>query len=259
VFGQIERRVEAIFDDGIAHLEQTHRCVHVVFDSGSTRDFDLVVGADGLHSRVRGLVWGSEHLFEHYLGYKMAAFEVTGYRPRDELTYVMYTQVGQQVARFAMRDDRTMFLLIFADPTPDIDIDVRAQKAVLRQRFGTSGWKCPRIIDALDQADELYFDRVSQIRLPAIAHSWSRQRVTLVGDAASCVSLLAGQGTALAMTAAYLLAGELHRLGETTRPHSPATRISFVPSCLRSRNWPFGLPARSRRSQRSRCLPAIRS
>ena len=89
------------------------------------------------------------------VGYKVAAFEVTGYWPRDELTYVMYTQVGQQVARFAMRDDRTMFRLIFADPTPDIDIDLRAQKAVLRQRFETSGWECPRIIDALDQADEL--------------------------------------------------------------------------------------------------------
>jgi 2-polyprenyl-6-methoxyphenol hydroxylase-like FAD-dependent oxidoreductase len=211
IFSRLEGCVETIFGDGIAHIEQTDRCAHVVFESGLTRDFALVIGADGLHSRVRELVWGSEHQFERYLGYKVAAFEVAHYRPRDELTYVMYTEVGQQVARFAMRDDRTLFLLIFADRTADIDVDLGAQKAVLRQRFGTSGWECPRILDALGRVDELYFDRVSQIRMPAISPSWSRHRVALVGDAASCVSLLAGQGTALAMTAAYLLAGEIHR------------------------------------------------
>jgi 2-polyprenyl-6-methoxyphenol hydroxylase-like FAD-dependent oxidoreductase len=66
-------------------------------------------------------------------------------------------------------------------------------------------WECPRILEALDGTQDLYFDRVSQIRMP----NWSRGRVVLVGDAAYCVSLLAGQGSALAMTGAYVLAGEL--------------------------------------------------
>ena len=120
----------------------------------------------------------------------------------------MYTEVGQQTARFAMRGDRTMFLLFFADPSADGERDIAAQKALLRKRFGTSGWECPRILQALEAAPELYFDRVSQIRMGG---SWSQGRVTLLGDAASCVSLLAGQGSALAMTGAYLLAAELHR------------------------------------------------
>ena len=173
-----------------------------------------MIGADGLHSRVRELVFGPQSRFEKYLGYQVAAFEATGYRPRDELVYVMYTEVGQQVGRFAMCGDRTMFLFIFQSrKATRRSGDVHAQKALLRERFGKSGWECPAILDALDAANELYFDRVSQVRMGEQAGSWTRGRVTLLGDAAFCVSLLAGQGSALAMVAAYILAGELHRAG----------------------------------------------
>ena len=215
LFGAIEGRVETIFNDSIDRIEQNAQGVQVTFETGKTRDFDLVVGADGLHSRVRELVFGPQSQFEKYLGYKVAAFEVRDYRPRDELVYVMYTEVGQQVGRFAMSGDRTMFLFIFADPGSDDAAigDIQSQKALLRKRFGKSGWECPQILDALDDAKDLYFDRVSQVQMGAQAGSWSRGRVTLVGDAAFCVSLLAGQGSALAMVAAYILAGELHRAG----------------------------------------------
>lgn len=211
IFRTIERDVETIFGDSVQHIEQTGDGVHVAFASGRVREFDLVVGADGLHSRVRELVFGQESRFEKYLGYKVAAFGTSGYRPRDELVYMMHTQVGQQVGRFTMRDDKTMFLFIFADEEAAGPGDLEGQKALLRERFALSGWECPRILEALDAADNLYFDRVSQIRMNPQQGLWTRGRVTLVGDAASCVSLLAGQGTALAMVAAYILAGELHR------------------------------------------------
>ena len=115
IFSRIEGKVETIFGDSIDHIDQTENAVHVTFKRRSARAFDLVVGADGLHSHTRELVFGAESQFEKYLGYKVAAFAAEGYRPRDELAYVMYTQVGQQVGRFAMRDDRTMFLFIFRD------------------------------------------------------------------------------------------------------------------------------------------------
>jgi 2-polyprenyl-6-methoxyphenol hydroxylase-like FAD-dependent oxidoreductase len=153
-------------------------------------------------------VFGAEQKFEKYLGYKAAAFGVKGYQPRDELVYMMYTEMGQQVGRFAMRDDYTMFLFTFADPDAAEPSDV---KALLHKRFEASGWECPQILAALDTAKDLYFDRVSQIRMDPQEGLWTRGRVTLIGDAASCVSLLAGQGTALAMVAAYILAGELSR------------------------------------------------
>ncbi len=211
IFGKIEDNVETIFGDSLDRVEQTEKGVDITFESGGKRQFDLVIGADGLHSRVRQLVYGEQSQFERYLGYKAAAFEVKGYRPRDERAYVMYTQVGQQVVRFAMRDDRTMFLFTFADKNITGVDTVEAQKAVLRERFGASGWECPEILLALDTCNDLYFDRVSQIQMEPQGGMWTRGRVTLVGDAASCVSLLAGQGSALAMVGAYILAGELHR------------------------------------------------
>lgn len=206
IFERIAGKVETIFDDSVSRITEKDDGVQVGFASGTERRFDLVVGADGLHSRVRELDFGPEEQFERFLGYKAAAFEVEGYRPRDELAYVMYTEPGKQVARFAMHNDRTMFLMTFLDHDRDIG-DLADQKALLRQRFGSSGWECPAILDALDRTDELYFDRVSQIRINA----WSHGRVVLVGDAAYCVSLLAGQGSALGMTGAYILAGELYR------------------------------------------------
>jgi 2-polyprenyl-6-methoxyphenol hydroxylase-like FAD-dependent oxidoreductase len=211
IFAKIEGRIETIFGDSVDRIEQTEKGVQVGFASGDSREFDLVVGADGLHSRVRDLVFGAESQFEKYLGFKAAAFGTTAYRPRNELVYMMYTQVGQQVGRFAMRDDKTMFLFTFADKDVAGPDDIQGQKALLHKRFEAGGWECPQILAALDGADDLYFDRVSQIRMDPQHGLWTRGRVTLIGDAASCVSLLAGQGTALAMVAAYILAGELHR------------------------------------------------
>jgi 2-polyprenyl-6-methoxyphenol hydroxylase-like FAD-dependent oxidoreductase len=88
IFGAIGGNVETIFNDSIARIEQTTRGIHVLFESGKAPDFDLVIGADGLHSRVREVVFGPQSQFEKYLGYKVAAFDVGGYRPRDELELV---------------------------------------------------------------------------------------------------------------------------------------------------------------------------
>jgi 2-polyprenyl-6-methoxyphenol hydroxylase-like FAD-dependent oxidoreductase len=120
------------------------------------------------------------------------------------------------LARFALRNDRTLFLCVFADAGKlPLAHDVPTQKALLRREYTGGGWETSRILDELDRTQDLYFDRVSQIHMPR----WSQARIALVGDAAFCVSLMAGQGSALAMTAAYVLAGELGRPG---RRHSEA-------------------------------------
>ena len=209
LFNKIESSIETIFGDQIVSIREEADGVRVKFELAGERGFDLVIGADGLHSTVRNLVFGPEGRFEKHLGYTVAAFEVRGYRPRDEDVYVIYDLPGRQVDRFALHDDRTLFLFIFVDndDPPSDPHDIAAQKAIIRERFNDGGWECTKILAELDRASDLYFDRVSQIRMDC----WSRGHVALIGDAAFCVSLLAGQGSALAMTSAYVLAGELAR------------------------------------------------
>lgn len=200
---------EVMFDNEIVSLEDREDGVYVDFKHGRVRHFDLVVGADGLHSQVRRLVFGPQHQFEKNLGYAVAAFEVSGYPLRDENIYVMYGRPGRSLGRFTMRENRTLFLFVFATGNGALPESLDGQKELLLALYADDKWECPNILDELKGTRELYFDRISQIQMPC----WSRGRVVLVGDAAFCVSLLAGQGSALAMTSAYVLAGELAKAG----------------------------------------------
>jgi 2-polyprenyl-6-methoxyphenol hydroxylase-like FAD-dependent oxidoreductase len=208
LYDAIKMQSEVIFDDEVTALNDGPGGVDVTFVKAGSRRFDLVIGADGLHSKVRGLVFGPRAEFETDLGYRVAAFETQGYRPRDEDVYVVHNAPGRMLGRVTLRDDRSLFLFVFkARSEGDDPTDIAAQKSLLRARFGDGTWECAKILAALDGAGDLYFDRISQIRMPR----WSNGRIALVGDAAFCVSLIAGQGSALAMTAAYVLAGELAR------------------------------------------------
>jgi 2-polyprenyl-6-methoxyphenol hydroxylase-like FAD-dependent oxidoreductase len=209
VYRAIEGRVEAIFGDSVAGIEENDEGVRVAFDHAPSCDADLVIGADGLHSRIRRLAFGADSEFITSLGYHVAAFEVEGYRPRDELVYVSHGLPGRQVSRFAMRDDKTLFLFVLRDEY----MCGGQPKSILREAFAGSGWEWPQIERELARASDLYFDTVSQVRMDR----WTRGRTALVGDAAACVSLMAGEGTGLAIAEAYVLAGELHACGDDFR------------------------------------------
>ncbi len=209
IYRALEGNVKYIFGDSISRIEEKEGFLDVDFEHAPPLKADLVVGADGLHSRVRELMFGPDLHCEFSLKYSVAAFEVKGYHPRDDLVYVNYAVPGRQVSRFAMHDDMTLFLFVFHDrflPSsyPIGDNEVRSSIARI---FGDSGWECPRIIDAMRDVRNIYFDRVTQIRM----NQWTSGRTALIGDAAACVSLMAGEGCGLAMAEAYVLAGELSR------------------------------------------------
>lgn len=203
----LDGQVKTVFGDTIRTIDQNDESVRVTYERASAEHFDLVIGAGGLHSPVRGLVFGPQGRYEKYLGYYAAAFSANGYPHQDRRAYVSYAAPGRQVSRYALRGDRTAFFFVFASGTllPIGPHDLDAQKEILRKTFAPDRWECQEILAALDSSSELYFDPVSQIRM----EHWSIGRVTLVGDACFCPSLLAGQGAALAMTGAYILAGEL--------------------------------------------------
>jgi 2-polyprenyl-6-methoxyphenol hydroxylase-like FAD-dependent oxidoreductase len=193
----------------VTGLEQEGDSVLAIFSDGRRDHFDLVIGADGLHSAVRRLVFGPEARFEQFLDCYVAAFRIPNYPFRDELTYVSHTVSQRQAGRVSLRNDATLALLVCGAKLIGGEPPPEGRKAALRRAFGDMGWEVPALLDAMDQVDDVYFDRVSQIHL----RDWSSGRVGLVGDAAACPSLLAGEGTGLGMTEAYILAGELHRAG----------------------------------------------
>lgn len=208
LYQAVKDRVMVRFDDSVTGLTQDSSGVDVQFRSGAAERFDLVVGADGLHSAARRLTFGEAAPFERFLGYYVAAFSTRGYPHRNPHTYVTYGEPGRQVWRITADQDATVFLLVFANPDPlDIPMhDPARQKEILTRLYAGTGWETQEVLEALERATDLYFDRVSQIVLPR----WSEGRVALIGDACACPSLLAGEGSAMAMAEAYTLAGELH-------------------------------------------------
>ncbi|MCP2166205.1 FAD-dependent monooxygenase [Goodfellowiella coeruleoviolacea] len=198
--------VEFLFNDSIAALDQSGDRVDVTFRGGVERTFDLVFGADGVHSRTRELVFGPEERFHRYLGYCFAVFTTRNtFGLANEA--VMWNTPGRAAALYAVGDADVHAFLTFAAPQPPFDAfaDPRAHRDLVAAVFADAGWEVPGVLAAMREADDVFFDGVSQIRMPR----WSSGRVALVGDAAYAPSFLTGQGTSLALVGAYMLAASL--------------------------------------------------
>ena len=198
--------VEYIFDDSVSSLTEGADGVTVTFERSAPRTFHLVVGADGLHSRVRGLAFGPEGRFLRHLGLYLSVFTI----PNDlELDHwqLIYVTPGKSVTVTSARGNREARAIFFFASGP-LDYDYRdrgQQQELLAAAFAGAGWEVPRLLTAMREAPDFYFDSVSQVRL----ENWSAGRVALVGDAGYCPSPLSGQGSSLALVGAYVLASEL--------------------------------------------------
>jgi 2-polyprenyl-6-methoxyphenol hydroxylase-like FAD-dependent oxidoreductase len=195
------------FSDSIDALEDDGDGVDVRFKSGDHGRFDVVVGADGLHSNTRALVFGPEESFSRYLGRCFNLFSLPNYAGFSHES-IIYAEPGRMAGVYAVGDSDTMYgiLTFSADEAPFFSHrDIDEQRKRTAEKFAGSGWEAPRLVEAMRHDDDLFFDTVSQIHMPR----WSSGRVVLVGDAAHAPSFLSGQGTSLALVGAYVLAGEL--------------------------------------------------
>jgi 2-polyprenyl-6-methoxyphenol hydroxylase-like FAD-dependent oxidoreductase len=198
--------VEYVFGDRIAELTQDADGVDVVFAGGDRRRFDLVVGADGLHSALRAMVFGPRERFVHHLGHVLAFYSVPNEFELDRWL-IDYQESGRSAGLRPIQD-ATRAMAMFSFPAADFEVDYRdvaAQKRLLRERMAGLGWLTPDILAHLDDTPDFYLDQVAQV----VMDRWSSGRVGLLGDAAFSSSPMSGAGTGLALVGAYLLAGEL--------------------------------------------------
>ncbi|NBE53666.1 FAD-dependent monooxygenase [Streptomyces boluensis] len=199
---------EYVFGDSITGLTEHDAGVRVDFRHAPARDFDLVIGADGLHSQVRRLAFGPEEAHVSHLGYYAATWGLPNFLGVDEGS-VGHNAPGRLASVGVDHRDpsRAGAFFVFASPELTYDRhDPDQQKRLLVEAFSDLGWEVPRLLASLAPAPDLYFDSISR----ADVDTWSTGRVALVGDAA-CGATLGGMGTGTAVVAAYVLAGELAR------------------------------------------------
>jgi 2-polyprenyl-6-methoxyphenol hydroxylase-like FAD-dependent oxidoreductase len=194
------------FGDRIESMAEEGGQVRVTFARGDTREYDVVIGADGIHSGVRRLAFGPEDQFVRPLGAYTAYFTVPD--PGDlDGWFLMHNAPGGKVA--AIRPERggtaKVGLTFTSPPLPYDRRDVDAQQRILRDAFTGVGWRVPEMLAAMSGSDDFYFDTVCQVKVD----QWWRSRAALVGDAGYCGSPLTGMGTAMSLVGAYVLAGEL--------------------------------------------------
>jgi 2-polyprenyl-6-methoxyphenol hydroxylase-like FAD-dependent oxidoreductase len=201
--GAMPDDVDCQFGNSVTALAQDADGVAAEFQSGPERRFDLVIGADGAHSGVRALAFGPETDYLKHLGVYVATLPLDGETGTD---LVMYNTPGRAVAIHPAGGHPGAAFMFRAPQIPQFDHrDIDQHKRLLCDAYAGAGWRVPELLDRVRAADDLYFDSVSRIQVP----TWSRGRIGLVGDAASCVSLF-GDGSSLAMTGAFTLADSLN-------------------------------------------------
>ncbi|MGW1737612.1 FAD-dependent oxidoreductase [Nocardia sp. NPDC001965] len=261
LYEHVRDEAEFLFDDTIAELHPDPHGVDVTFDRSAPRRFDLVIGADGLHSTVRRLAFGPEHDFVHPTGLLVATTALG--RPVDHRHDVLIQNTPGRLVSVHPGRDQPIVAFIFRSRIGDIDHrDTDLHKRIVTAAYADLGWQVPQLLEHFRAAEDVFFDAVSLVDLPV----WSTGRVTLLGDAASCVSLL-GDGSSLAMAGAYALATALAdepadpaaayaRYERIHRPRVAATQRSMTRSAaLLVPKTKFGVATRN---LTARLLPAAR-
>lgn len=199
-------KVEYIFGDSVVGMVQTPSHVRVTFAGGASRTFDLVIGADGLRSRTRQMVFGEDAGCVKDLGYYISIFSIPNTFGLDRWE-LNYSAAGKGVNVYSKETkERAKACFLFAAPNQSYDHrDIEQQKRIVAEHFVTEGWEVPWMVKGMERTPDFYFDSISQVQLRRLY----RGRIVLLGDAGYCPSPASGQGTSMALVGAYVLAGEL--------------------------------------------------
>ncbi|MFG2819366.1 FAD-dependent monooxygenase [Kitasatospora sp. NPDC048365] len=199
--------VEFLFDDTVTALRQDPGGVDVEFARAAPRRFDLVVGADGLHSAVRRLAFGPEQRYLRFKGHYFAFADADAALGEDRCV-TLHNSPGKVAGLYRSgTHEQAKAYFMFRSAPLDLDHrDTDRQRLLLREAFGgDTSWRVPELLEGALADPEFYFDALSQVALP----DWSAGRVVLVGDAAWCASPASGAGAELALVGADRLAGAL--------------------------------------------------
>lgn len=201
------KNIQIMYNNSIKTINHRNTSMEIEFESGKKEVFDIVIGADGIHSNTRKLTFGEEKNYSKYLGYCFTGFTMENYLDLYKEALI-YSEAGKTSVIYATEDkDSVHAFLIFYDANePAINHrDTERHKKLIKERFSYLEGITPQILESLDETEGLYFDTTTQI----IMDSWSKENVVLVGDAAHAPSFLTGQGSSLAMIGAFILANEL--------------------------------------------------
>jgi len=195
----------------LAALTDTGGAVTARFEDGSEEEFSLVIGADGVHSRVRELVFGPERQFAKFLGLYVAGFHAPSAGFSIDNTVKLYEEPDRVAFLYPLDEQRLDATYVFRQAATHVPHGERL--SFLRARYRGAGWIAEQVLDAYTNDDPIFFDSVTQIVMP----QWHKGRIALIGDACGCLTLLAGQGSHMAMAGAYVLAEELARHDDHAR------------------------------------------
>lgn len=235
IYESIKDEVGIRFGLSMSRLKVQEEAVEVELSDGKSERYDLVIGADGIHSNIRKLLWGEEEQFKRFLGFYIACSVIENFFDTKNI-FLGHFEPKLQASVYSIGGNK--LATFFGLKSEQANAHGRKeQMEFLDNRLGNLGWLIPQLLESTKRADDFFFDEAAQIELD----EWHKERVALVGDACQCLTLLAGQGASMGMAGAYMLADELHKAEGNYKAAFPAYQQRLKPDIERKQKEARGL------------------